>query len=301
VHITKGYVRNFADRYMDEDYIWEFKTALTRDQNNLILSPSGRISLNIPQYQLPADGLIEFTESIPPNTPAETSQLSLTSANDAETSWDNPYHYQFSDITTEIVFYSGGSSYVVPSFTENIEIKIDYSGYLTESDSEYLSMPGKPPIKEETLKIYYLDESIEKWIPLSTAVDTQDNILSANIRHFSVYSIMGSQNYNVENAHPFPVPYRASEVPDAFKGTIRSGITFTSLASECDLTIYTIAGRKVFDIHHSDADTQSGGQVGNSYWYPVVNSHGSDVASGVYIYHIKSENSSKTGKLMIIR
>lgn len=73
-----------------------------------------------------------------------------------------------------------------------------------------------------------------------------------------------------------------------------SRIMFTHLPSECDITIYTVAGREVRTLRHS-------GSLGYLYW-DLLNENGQNVAYGVYVYVVKTPNGKKfTGKLMIIR
>jgi hypothetical protein len=301
IRVDKTRIKNFKGYQLEEDFLWTFKTTLANDEKNVIESPSSKITLIIPKNQLSEDGRIEFTESIPPNNPKKTSVFTLYNANTTENSWNNPYHYTFDDMTAEIIYFSDSDEFKIPSFSEKVKMTMDYSSCLMDDNPDYLQYENQPPVKESTLKIYYLNEETNMWIPINSEVDIENNTVSAHITHFSIYAIMGDQNFDLEDAHPYPVPYKPSEIPEAFKDTIRSGITFTNLPSECDIEIFTIAGRLVNTLHHSDADLPVSGQVGNYYWTPIQNSYDEDVASGVYIYCITAENNNKIGKIMIIR
>ncbi len=307
VLIDRDYIENFGGVKMKENFVWNFKTALKNDDDNLFISPSGNFTVFVSKNMLPFNGRVEFTEEIPPNTPMQTQIAAVLRANTAENSWKNPYHYQFEDLTAEIVFYSTNGVFNTLNFEENAELTIDYSDCLLNENPGYLRYGNNPPVKENTIKIYYLNEQLNNWIPVNTRLNEEKNKISAFIRHFSVYTIMGAQNHDIEDAHPYPVPYKPTArvedggIPSEFAGTLRSGITFTDMPSECDIEIYTIAGRLVQTIHHSDADLQINGYVGNRYWYPVQNLYDEDVVSGVYIYYIEGENKHKMGKLMIIR
>lgn len=301
VDIDRSGIISMAKVYMEQDFSWEFKTDLKKTDPNLIVSPSGNVSVYIPSGYFPSNGRVEFTENIPPNTPKESSINSVHTANNAENCWENPFHYTFDNMTSEIIFYNNSDRSESLCFDDDAQITLNYSDNLINSDSEYLTYGSKPPVKEETLKIYYLHEDTGKWIPLESEVDIDNNTVSADLRHFSIYTLMGSPTYDVENAHPYPVPYKPSERPEIFNNTIRAGITFTGLPSQCNIEIYTITGRLVKSLHHSDEHLSAAGQPGNFYWYPVKNEYDELIASGLYIYFIKSESSSKSGKLMIIR
>ncbi len=305
VTIDNYFVRNFADIKMSDKFSWHFKTTLKSSDDNVIISPSGRIIVNISKNQLPTNGMVDFTENIPPHQPKKTQISSISEASTAESTWNNSYHYPFDEITSEIIFISDTGDHLTPVFEQSGELIIDYSDCLINNESEYLNGNNKAPVKENTLKIYYLNEVTNNWMPINSHLDTELNNISAYIEHFSVYTIMGDENYDIENAHPYPVPYKPNDpedgIPEAFIGTLRSGITFTKLPSECEIEIFTITGRLVNSMHHSDSSLQINGQVGNYYWYPVENSYNSPVASGVYIYYLTGGNKHKSGKLMIIK
>jgi flagellar hook assembly protein FlgD len=74
---------------------------------------------------------------------------------------------------------------------------------------------------------------------------------------------------------------------------------FNNLPSECEIQIYTINGEKVWGQTHSDA-LNTGPQNGQERW-DGKNHLGQTVASGVYLWHVRSAEDEKTGKLMIIR
>ncbi len=70
-------------------------------------------------------------------------------------------------------------------------------------------------------------------------------------------------------------------------------ITFTGLAADSTIKVYTIMGELV--------QTLTGVDVNGQIQWNVKNSDGKNVASGVYIYQIKNSFSEKRGKLVIIR
>lgn len=90
---------------------------------------------------------------------------------------------------------------------------------------------------------------------------------------------------DLSTAHCYPVPFKPS--------IGHTKITFKDLTRDAEIKIYTISGELVITLIKSDT---------NDYLeWDVKNSRGEAISSGVYIYRIKSVNSSKKGKLMIIK
>jgi hypothetical protein len=86
-------------------------------------------------------------------------------------------------------------------------------------------------------------------------------------------------------AHCYPNPFKPSMG--------HTKIRFTKLTRDIEIKIYTISGELIKTLKKSDA---------NDYIeWDAKNSNGEDLASGVYLYLIKSAGQTKKGKLMIIR
>ncbi|MEO0070370.1 MAG: hypothetical protein ABIK18_06225, partial [candidate division WOR-3 bacterium] len=65
------------------------------------------------------------------------------------------------------------------------------------------------------------------------------------------------------------------------------------------IRIFTISGDLVKVIEHKDTRKQPLDEGGTATW-DMVNDYGQLIASGVYIYHVKSPVGECTGKLMFI-
>lgn len=85
-------------------------------------------------------------------------------------------------------------------------------------------------------------------------------------------------------AHCYPVPFRPSA------GHTR--ITFTGLTRSARVRVFTVSGELVRTLDKNDS--------GQTLTWDVKNSRGENVASGVYIYTVKSGAETATGKLMVI-
>ena len=92
---------------------------------------------------------------------------------------------------------------------------------------------------------------------------------------------------DVSLAHVYPNPCNVKNNCNA--------ITFTRLTSRTVIYIYTLSGELVKRID------KSGNMDIDSIGWDLKNDNGSAVASGLYIYLINGEGSSKKGKLVLIR
>ncbi len=148
-------------------------------------------------------------------------------------------------------------------------------------------------LKEETLMAFWLNEEHSNWVRVpGSGVDKESNVVvTGEVPNFSVFALMGTALYDLSEAHAYPVPWKPNDGKDE-TGTEEGGITFTNLAAECVIKIYTISGELV--MKH---DYKGGG----NWTWDVKTSNKEKVFSGVYIYYIEGEKEHKTGRLVIIR
>ena len=93
--------------------------------------------------------------------------------------------------------------------------------------------------------------------------------------------------------HAFPVPFRPSLGHDR--------ITFRGVTTNTTIRVYTLSGWLVRTLSKRD---QAGDPATSQdiIWWPVVNSAGQPLGSGVYPYFAEGDNNSrKSGKLMVIK
>jgi hypothetical protein len=140
-------------------------------------------------------------------------------------------------------------------------------------------------IDASTLGIYFVDTTsgAKTLIPQTTSLIPGG--AQANIQKSGVYILAGAVSTNLSGAYAWPVPFKPSAG--------HTNINFVNLAAGSTVRIFTITGELVNTLTDS-------GNSGTIQW-PVKNSDGKNVASGVYIYQIKNSFSEKRGKLMIIR
>jgi len=90
---------------------------------------------------------------------------------------------------------------------------------------------------------------------------------------------------DLATAHCYPVPFRPAAG--------HTKITFTGLTSSARVQVYTLSGQLVRTLDKSG--------FGETLEWDVKNSRGQDLASGVYLFIVKSASQTETGKLMVLR
>ncbi len=91
----------------------------------------------------------------------------------------------------------------------------------------------------------------------------------------------------------YPVPWAPESGKDRY-GDLAAGITFDGITGQGEILIYTINGEQARRIPFS-------GPAGGKVQWNGRNDDGAYVASGVYLWVVKSGDSTVTGKLIVIR
>lgn len=86
--------------------------------------------------------------------------------------------------------------------------------------------------------------------------------------------------------HAFPVPFTPNS------NAAHTQITFTELPASGTVKIYTIDGRLIADLPIPNTSILN---------WPVTNTKGEKVSTGVYIYLITGGSTQTEGKLVVIR
>ncbi|OIO76228.1 MAG: hypothetical protein AUJ85_01015 [Elusimicrobia bacterium CG1_02_37_114] len=150
-----------------------------------------------------------------------------------------------------------------------------------------LSLTG---LNENHFTIAYYDENLSSWVPIPTEVYTSLKKLVGKTMHLSKFQIMQSSPVSVLNVKVYPNPLKSGT------GTKfdRAKVAFEGLTKQYSLKIFNVSGELVFE--HEETDSSG------MYGWDIVNSQGTKVASGVYIYLITNDRGEKkTGKLAIIK
>lgn len=178
----------------------------------------------------------------------------------------------------------------VTTFSSTVTITLSYP------DADNDGRIDMDLIKESTAWLYYLDTSAGKWLPVpGVRRNASANTLSAEVTHFSVYSVRsaGSSEAGLGSLRAFPnpcdfrtgLPLRMDGIPVDAAGT--------------RVYIYNEAGELVRTLSHGNG-VDSVGELNSVTWYGRQDD-GSRAASGLYIYLVKTSNYGKgSGKFFII-
>lgn len=188
----------------------------------------------------------------------------------------------------EFNHYKPDGTQLKGNFDGKVRLVFPYASLAPDADGVCQNVPGGRPVLETKLAIYQLDELSGSWMKMpGSRVDTVAKEVSVDLQHFSVYALIGAASFDLTDAHPYPVPYKAAEHP--------AGITFVfPNADLATVKVYTLDGRLVKTL----SDNMSTGFV---RWNPVTNDDGDPVASDVYLYVIENDQERRVGKLMVIR
>jgi len=290
---------NATDAFLNplsEEKLWYFTTYLNCAESNTVLPfPEDSIKFNdnktsiyIESNVLPQNGYITVAMA-PLNQPEVAGTTNIYEANRKSRKDANQFTYPLDGTIREFNFYDKDGNRVVERFDSCATITIPYK----DEDGDGIVDGTEPPVRENTLSVYWLNEEHSLWVRLpGSVVDTEANKVSVGVRGFSVYTLMGANFTDLSRVYCYPVPYVMNDGNDE-TGTEDGGITFVNLSSGAEIRIYTISGELVKRIEHDD-----GSPV---YNWDVKGDGGQKLFSGVYIYHVKNEREEKFGKLVIIR
>jgi hypothetical protein len=165
-------------------------------------------------------------------------------------------------------------------------VAYNYNGSLINVSNGNVQVGIAVPPSSTNVSMYTLDTTDSLWVKvLTSSVNSSAGRVESSVPHFSVYALVQQASESLSDAHPYPVPFVPSRGHTA--------ITFTNLANQTTIRIFTISGEEVrrVDVPQGSAN----------YVWDVKNKAGENVVSGVYLYLITSPSDKKTGKLMIIR
>ena len=285
-----------------------FLTALDPQQENVALNPlsvpglalpaSGpnglpnpSFTLDIPQSALSDYSFLRFSQD-PLNSPLGVDPSLIRNATAKAQAARGIYE---TPVTLEEIAAYNLQGQAVSSLSFPVQATLSYS------DSNGLIQGGNGVIRSGTLSFWALDQVHDLWVKMpASSVNPAAKTVTAPITQFSVYALMGEASGSASEVFVFPTPWRPHG-PDAGTGpgqtgTDAGGMTFNNLPSECSIKIYTLSGRLVRELNHSD----TGGSIGQEKWDGLTSS-GAAAASGVYLWRVISSTDGKNGKLMIIR
>jgi len=261
-----------------EEFSFEFETLLDLSVQNII--SSGPVTVDISEDALSGTGRIELL--------LNNENAKIRTAFTKESNFNDVSHRRLENGLVTVNVFNENEEQQTGNFQSPVWL---YFRYDDSSPADGFVDGETPPVRVDSLAIYWLNEDRDFWVKVpSSEIDKDSSCVKAQLQHFSSYALMGCALYGVERTHPYPVPYKKWEDKD----TPVPGIKFMFPGcSQAKIKIYDIMGRLLKEFSYSDVTAEIPGIF--TQW-PVV-----DLPSGVYIYRVLSGENDKTGKLIVIQ
>ncbi len=259
---------------------FSFTTISNYKESNTFASGESKMKIILDARTLKEDFFVQISTSPLKDSPKKKKIIDANNKLDTD---DDPFSFTLKPSLVEIEAFDASGNPIIDTF--EIPAKIALS-YVDSGPEDGIVDKTSPPLREDTLAVYWLNESHSLWVKLANSVvDNQSNVVTAPMFHFSIFSLHGVGTSDLSDAYAYPVPFMPS------RGD--TDITFTNISSLCTIKIYTLNGELVKTIENTSGIA--------SYPWNVTNDRGERLGSGVYLYMIKNDKSKKKGKLIIIR
>ena len=238
------------------------------------------------KVELPPDAVLEDVNVAISTLTTETALINEANANITDDL--SVSAIEGADLYREFTATEDISSLNITNFQTDITITIPYI------DANQDGIVDGTGVKESELGMFHLNDVLSKWELVSNSqTDFSSNTVRASMNHFSIFSLMkispSSLALNSVIAYPNPCYIKTQSYLRI------GGIPLTT--TNIEIYIYNVAGRLVRTLKEgSEIFTQVGSKVGK---WDGKNSSGKKVASGVYIYVLKSDNGDKKEKFAI--
>jgi hypothetical protein len=260
-------------------------TLFDHTATNAFVNNDGLIQLLAPPGTFAADGYIVIKDD-PLHAPDKIDPAIIVSADNAIVSGYGPSSSPV--LIREINAYNAANQRVNLSAANIASITAKYV-----DDGNGLVFGSAPPVRSAALALWVLDEAQRVWTQLPNgARDAAAQTVTAPIPHISVFALLGASAGDVSQAFAYPVPWKPRSSDPTRYGTLAGGVTFSSLPPTATIKIYTVSGSLVKSIDHSNGSP-------TETWLGL-NSDGSPVGSGVYLWTVESDGHHKNGKLMVV-
>ncbi|MFA5183140.1 MAG: Ig-like domain-containing protein [Syntrophales bacterium] len=260
---------------------WLFTATYDHTKANALTSLDGKVKVTLNSGALPFDGYININRD-PRTNPIAVDPNQIVLANSKVAAEGDPNHYPLLGSITEFLTYNADGTRSSTRFADAVTIVFFYD----DIDNDGIVDGTSPPVSAADLALFRLDESHGLWVKVpGSVVNLIGHYVSAPVNSFSVYALMANPAASAASPYAFPNPFK----PSAGHSTV----TFTNLPAQCVIKIFTLSGELAKTINETNGTGQ--------YVWDVKNESGEGLASGLYLYVIKSNTETKTGKLVIIK
>lgn len=256
-------------------------TTITSSANVTIVTPGNTTRVDIPAGAM-SDGTV-FISVNPAQTPVVVNPSDIQAANTGIAAT----HLPLPAATREFVAFESSGVLRTAEFASDVTLEIPYP------DADQNSVVDGTQVRELALKCMTLDPASKKWVEVpDSEVDTVQNRVRARVRHFSVYAVFvpNAASANLSQVRAYPNPWK----PGSGGRSDAAFMMFDRLTDRAVIRIFTLLGELVKEIQ---IDPTHGGKTLGVQEWNGKNASGRDVASGVYIAHIKSS----TGETRILK
>lgn len=270
--------KDSVGNHLANDLSFIFTTVSSSDALNSFVGEDGRTRLTLPEEAVGTNYYARISIS-PESYPIKSDPSKISAADTKVEAEKNKFKFRIPGSAREFVLYSASGERIT-SLKSSATITLPYSdtngdGYVDGTNA-----------RVDALRICRLDENNNLWVIYPESIlDSSAKTISTYVRGLSTFALMALPAATLSQAYAFPNPFKPS--------LGHKTITFTNLASECTIKIYTLAGDLVKTLVENDGNRE--------YVWDVKNEAGENLASGLYFYVIKSADDTKTGKLVIIR
>ncbi|MBI5699938.1 Ig-like domain-containing protein [Candidatus Saganbacteria bacterium] len=260
-----------------------FETILDHTASLTVIADDGKTKVVIPANAYNQDFYVRISTN-PESDPIVVTPANITAATTKIAGEGNTFRHPISGDVREFVVYNTSGTRITDQLQSDATI---YLPYRDDNNDGYVDNVT-PPARVSALLNYRLNETSQLWVRVpGCVVDTSTKLVSAPVKSFSTFTAMATPANDLSIAYAYPNPFKPNS------GLGHTTITFTNLASQCTIKIFTVSGDAVKTINESDGDGQNA--------WDVKNDAGENVVSGLYFYAIKSATDQKLGKLVIIR
>ncbi|MBI4396671.1 MAG: Ig-like domain-containing protein, partial [Elusimicrobia bacterium] len=260
-----------------------FYTVMDPNAENLLIAEDGQTRVSFPAQAWGEAFASPAINEDPKNAPMAALPAQIDKANDNQSQIHGAYAQTIN--LKEFNIYNQDGQRMQGSFTKEVEVRMTYPD--ADNNGIVDGSERVAPVRESVLALYWLDEQRGIWVRVpGSSVDKANNVITAKVKHFSVYGIIGAPATDLSEAYAYPVPFKTS--------LGHKEIVFNNLSSVANIKIYTLNGELVKELKENDGD-------GMLIWSPVANSSGEPLGSDVFFYIIENNQQKKKGKLIIVR